>query len=1746
MFNKEKSMKPKLLRLFVLIMVVSLVVTPVSALPLAEISSASADDASLRQIQSNDSSQKIEPELLSQLELNSKANGFVLFKDQADLNPAYEIKDWVARGQFVVDTLQQTAERSQKNILNLLENKQLAYTSFWVNNSIYVTADLDVFYQLASYPEVDQIKAEQVFDVPHPEPEEVLATINAVEWGIASIMADQVWADFGIFGDGIIVGSIDTGVQYNHPALVNQYRGNLGGGNFDHNYNWHDPSNICGNPSLIPCDNNGHGTHVTGTMVGDDGGANQIGVAPGAKWISAKGCEDNSCSQFALLSSGEWILAPTDLSGDNPDVTKRPHIINNSWGGGNNNDPWYQPTVQAWVAAGIFPAFAIGNAGPTCGSAGNPGNMPEAYGVGGYNSSDGIYVSSSRGTSAWGGIIKPNISAPGQSIRSSVPTNNYATYSGTSMASPHVSGAVALMWSAAPDLAGNILATRAILDETARDRDPVACGGTPENNNDWGEGQLDAYAAVLEAIAQSNAGMLQGTVTDSLTSDPISGAKVEMVSDEYTYTTFTDTDGFYPRLIPEDTYTVTVSAYGYFPATESDVEVYEDQTTTLNFALDAAPTYTVDGTVSDAVTGWPLYAEISIDGYPLGAVWTNPQTGDYSVSLAGGQIYNFHVNAWVDGYLATSRAVGPLTGNQVENFQLDVDALSCNALGYQPVYEFFDDFEGGTSNWTMSGLWNAESEADTCGALVAPFPSPVQAVYYGDDTNCNFDVGTNTDSLTMINPVSIPAGGALLTYWSFEETECGGNCPWDKRYTEVSIDGGTTWITIGEGHTEGVWHQRIFDLSPYAGEDLHLRFRFNSVDSIANNYFGWMVDDIVIATGCEPQPGGLIVGNVYDGNTGDGLVNASISSDMGFDTTSQATPLDPNIDDGFYTLFGPQGTNELTASKSGYGLDNAVVMAIDGETIRQDFNLTAGFLQADPENLLFDVPMGSSMTVPFDLQNQGAFDVQFEIREIPGGYSPMFSSGHIPKPLERLSGYESLAMTTEGLFVLQTQPISTDLLAAGDVLNFWFSGHTLSWGTGFSLNEEMVWVNDNQVGGGNGLNEEFTVDGSLTGVNFTPSFGGSWPGDMAYNPNTGLFWQVNVGGDNCIYEWDPTIPDVTGNSICGPGWTGTSQRGLAYNPDVDTFFIGGWNDATVYEIDTSGATVKSCTMNLPISGLAYNWEAGLLFAMLNASPNTIEVIDWASCSVIDSITVAGGAFPAYSGAGMGIDCSGNLWAANQDNSNIYLIDSGVPANLCAGVPWLSTDPTSGAVPAEDSLLIEVILDASVPEVTQPGLYQATLRFLNDTPYGSLNVPVSMNVIPPDTFGKIEATVTGLGYCDLDPNPIHGAEVLIESNLGVTWELTSDEQGYFQLWMDESHSPLTITVTYNDHENGIATDVIVVGLETTTVDFDLRWLQACISVDPEVIEFNVVVGTDVALPIEILNNGAAATDFSIIEIQTVGMVHINPPAVSGTPREGSTTRQRLFDTPAPAGQLVPLADNLIQDGSFEAGTPNPFWDEGSTNFGTPLCTIASCGTGTGTGPRTGDWWTWFGGISAVEAGFVSQDVTIPFGEATLTFWLEQIVCTSPADYLEVLIDGIQVFETTGDSPLCGVFGYSEVVVDVSTFADGNSHTIEFYSLLSGAGVTNFFVDDVVLDVEEYTEVDWLSVDSIEGTVPADDSFEVMVTADSLDYSAGITLTAALRIITSDPLNPIKVVPVTMNVVAIAYGVELTTEDDAFSG
>lgn len=413
---------------------------------------------------------------------------FVVFADRTNLAAAAHIPDWDARGRYVVGSLQTTAARSQAGVRGYLQGKKIDFTSFWVENKIYIPkGSLELARDLARRPEVAAIMIEPVYSVGPMQTSG--ATIQSVGWNIAQIGADQVWSAYGNKGTGIVVASIDTGVQYTHPALVNQYRGNLGGGSFSHAGNWYDATNVCGG---APCDDAGHGSHTVGTMVGDDGAGNQIGVAPGAKWIACKGCAGASCSGSALTACAQWTLAPAG------DPTKRPNVVNNSWGG-TGGDAWYQSYVQNWVAAGIFPAFAAGNGGPSCGTAGSPGDYSGSFASGATDSIDNIASFSSRGPSAFGGV-KPNVSAPGVSIYSSVPTNSYAYYSGTSMASPHAAGTAVLLWAIRPGYKGNVPASETLIENNAAIRTTfetcggLAAGATP--NNTYGYGRINAKLAV--------------------------------------------------------------------------------------------------------------------------------------------------------------------------------------------------------------------------------------------------------------------------------------------------------------------------------------------------------------------------------------------------------------------------------------------------------------------------------------------------------------------------------------------------------------------------------------------------------------------------------------------------------------------------------------------------------------------------------------------------------------------------------------------------------------------------------------------------------------------------------------------------------------------------------------------------------------------------------------------------------------------------------------------------------------------------------------------------------------------------------------------------------------------------------------------------------------------------------------------------------------------------------------------------
>ena len=474
----------------------------------------------------------VEPALLQRMESEGQGGYIIQFRGVPDLSPAYSM-DWDSRGWFVMTELMTAAETAQRPVRAYLDKVGVKYQSFWIANVILVdNSALAVFQGLRNFPQVQALtsRVNVQLEPPPREVQERGSRTEAVETNLSYINADEVWAQ-GYHGTGIVVANVDTGVRYTHEALVGHYRGNLGGGNFDHNYNWWDPSNICANPSTAPCDNNGHGSHTMGTMVGDDAtNTNQIGVAPGAQWMACKGCENTSCSDAALLGCAQWIAAPWNLAGQNPDATKRPNIVNNSWGGG-SGDNWYQASVDAWRASGIYVVFSNGNTGPNCSTVGSPGDYGNVTGVGAWDHNSNVIASfSSKGPSSFADSenpngypnLKPQVAAPGVNIRSSINTSDTAysgAYSGTSMAAPHVAGTVALMWEAAPCLKGDFVHTETILEQTAMAKPSDRTCGTDAStsshpNNGTGWGVIDAYAAVQAAIAYCGGQSCTNAVSD--------------------------------------------------------------------------------------------------------------------------------------------------------------------------------------------------------------------------------------------------------------------------------------------------------------------------------------------------------------------------------------------------------------------------------------------------------------------------------------------------------------------------------------------------------------------------------------------------------------------------------------------------------------------------------------------------------------------------------------------------------------------------------------------------------------------------------------------------------------------------------------------------------------------------------------------------------------------------------------------------------------------------------------------------------------------------------------------------------------------------------------------------------------------------------------------------------------------------------------------------------------------------------
>ncbi|SDU35567.1 carboxypeptidase regulatory-like domain-containing protein [Jiangella alkaliphila] len=624
----------------------------------------------------------------------------------------------VARTETVVTELRETADAGQPAVLDLLaERDATAVTPYWIFNGVAATVDAATLDVLAAHPDVQSVGLDEEITLEEPiepAPGEPLLP----SWSLEKIHAPDVWGEYGVRGEGVVVGIMDGGADGGHPALNASWRGTTG----DPATSWYVPT---GENYPAPGDGSGHGTHVTGSIVGNAPGE-LTGVAPGATWIAAKIFRDSGSTTESIIHDGfQWMLAPGG------DPAAAPDVVNNSWGSDAGGATTFWDDVAAWEAAGIVPIFANGNNGPAPGTVGSPGSFPHAIGIGATDVNDLVASFSSRGPAIWDGerYRKPQVSAPGADIRSTWPRDlpdgedGYHTISGTSMAAPHATGVVALMLSANPDL--TIDDIRGLLEDTARTEPHM--GELP--NDTYGAGIVDAFAAVTRA---AYSGTVAGTVTDE-DGDPVGGVTITAGDD----TTTSAADGTYALPTAAGDHDVTAAAYGYVTAT-GQVSVAIGETTTLDLALDDAATHDVSGTVTGP-DGPVAHARVTLEGTPLDPATTGDDGGFGFGGVAAGT------------YTVRVSAAGHQPHTQELTLDGDVDlGIALDALD-QPTDPGWTQYQNNATRSGMSGdalaagtlqpSWTADADS------AVTFASPVIAggrVFLGSDAGrlAAYDAGT--------------------------------------------------------------------------------------------------------------------------------------------------------------------------------------------------------------------------------------------------------------------------------------------------------------------------------------------------------------------------------------------------------------------------------------------------------------------------------------------------------------------------------------------------------------------------------------------------------------------------------------------------------------------------------------------------------------------------------------------------------------------------------------------------------------------------------------------------------------------------------------------------------------------------------------------------------------------------------------------------------------------------------------------
>ncbi|MCP4583886.1 MAG: S8 family serine peptidase [candidate division Zixibacteria bacterium] len=920
----------------------------------------------------------------------------VMFENQADietLNRQLKIEraTLAERNKRVVEALQQVAGETQPAMSAYLDNLQAQnmindYRLLWISNMAIVKSSPAGVYEMATQSSIADIyysypiEGDKPLDV-NSEP----SLIANHEQGLDRINAPLAWSA-GFTGEGRVVANMDTGVDGYHPALAERFRGDVNeDGLVDES--WYDP--YAG--WTYPQDSGSHGTHTLGTICGrTESGSDTIGVAIDAQWIAAapidRGGGISGTIADAILSF-QWFADP---DGD-PSNQDNPDVVGNSWGipdgaGYPDCDESFWVVIDNLEAAGTVVVFSAGNEGSSglrspadrattrynCFSVGAVDgandNLPPAY-----------FTALGPTECASGDLaIKPEITAPGVNVRSSVPGGGYSTMSGTSMSSPHVSGAVALVRQANPNL--DVDAIKDILMSTAID---LPFSNPDGEDNTYGHGIMDVYQACLWA---QGFGYAAGVVYNE-DEQTIEGARVQV--DGSPQFALTDSEGAYLfGLLADTTYSLTASYFGHI-SESAEVTIETDETTVQDFYLDFAENGVVHGYVTDldeiAIEG----AMVSAQGMPLDPVYTNGDGYYIMDNIPGGAEY-------------TIGAAAPGYGYDYEVVTVPVD----DTVEVNLMLQELESFEFNNAGWEGDDIWEWGE----------PYSGPGGA-YDGIKvwgTVLGGEYPNSADASLITTYYEITDEDASFTFYHWYNIENS----WDGGNVSISTDGGTTWTIIypdagypddsivgldGEpGFTDesGDWQQAVFTIPGYVGEMVKFKLRFGSDSSIMRD--GWYIDGVVVNGAInwgaldpeivvEPTSlsatldlGDSEVQNLTISNVGEGILSfeaaaltddglLSINPGNGYPVSEDDQYIEKEERDGlvYYNYVGPKSAN--TPSNGG-----GVITDFGGPD-EYGYRWTDSNEPDGPHYDWIDITgIGTPITGHADDSNVGPFDIGFE------------------------------------------------------------------------------------------------------------------------------------------------------------------------------------------------------------------------------------------------------------------------------------------------------------------------------------------------------------------------------------------------------------------------------------------------------------------------------------------------------------------------------------------------------------------------------------------------------------------------------------------------------------------------------------------------------------------------------------------------------------------------------------------------